>query len=155
SITNAATGIIQSLSGNTTISNTTITDPTGSVYALNLTVGSGTIKGWIETDGHLGTLTQADLVNSFVTLTDGSHVTTVSGAQFANLFGTDLTATANGLFFNFGGAHGGFGTPYYAFEDTTGSVSAHPSTISLNIPGDPASPMWTSPISGNVEIAQL
>ena len=88
-----------------------------------------------------------------MTLTDGSHTATVTGAQAFSLFGSDLTSTTNGLFFNFGGTGGGFGTQEFAFEDTSGSISLHPSTISLNIPGDPSSPIWTAQ-SGNVEIGQ-
>jgi hypothetical protein len=113
--------------------------PASITYDLNISVGTGTIKGWIQTDAHLGVLSQADITNADVTLTDGSRAFTVAGAQSFSVFGSDLTATPNGLSFNFGGTDGGFGTPTFAFEDASGVISAHPSTISLNIPGDPSS----------------
>ena len=123
------------------------------IFNVNLTVGTGTVTGWIQTDGRLGTLSKADITNSSVVLTDGSHTTTITGAQPFNVSGTDLTETANGIFFNFAGQNGTVGTSTLGFEDTTGGISGHPSTISLNIPGDPSSPMWAAE-SGNVEIAQ-
>jgi hypothetical protein len=143
------------ISGNAQVGQilTAAVHPTSITYDLNLTVGTGTIRGWIQTDGHVGALSQADITNADVILTDGTQSYTVTGAQPFNSFGSDLTATTNGLFFNFGGSGGGFGTPTFAFEDTSGSISAHPSTISLNIPGDPLSPMWTAPLSGDVQIA--
>ena len=123
------------------------------MYNVSLAVGSGTITGSIQTDGHLGVLSAADITNANLILTDGSHTINIIGAQSFRSFGSDLTATTSALDFNFGGTGGGFGTPYVAFEDSSGLISLHPSTISLNIPGDPSSPMWTAPLSGNAQIA--
>ncbi|WP_439400287.1 calcium-binding protein (plasmid) [Bradyrhizobium sp. PMVTL-01] len=125
-------------------------------YDVDLSVGTGTVEGSIQTDGTLGVLSQADITNANLTLTNGSYTWTITGAQSFSLFGTDLSATTSGLFFNFDGSGGGFVWQQLGFEDTSGLVSSHPSTISFNLQsvGDPFSPIWV-PYTGNVEIAHV
>ncbi|WP_296711718.1 hypothetical protein [Rhodoblastus sp.] len=125
-------------------------------YDVNLSVGTGTVEGSIQTDGALGVLSQTDITNADLTLTNGSYTWTITGTEPFSLFGTDLSATISGLLFNFGGSGGGFVWQELGFEDTSGSVSGHPSTISFNLQtvGDPSSPIWV-PHTGNVEIAQV
>ncbi|OSI76951.1 hypothetical protein BSZ21_03425 [Bradyrhizobium canariense] len=129
---------------------------TMTTYDVDLSVGTGTVEGSIQTDGALGVLSQADIANANLTLTNGSYTWTITGTESFSLFGTDLSATNSGLFFNFDGSGGGFVWQELGFEDTSGLVSSHPSTISFNLQsvGDPSSPIW-APYTGNVEIAQV
>jgi hypothetical protein len=129
-----------------------------STYYLNLALGTATAVGSITTDGTIGALNGGNIVDYDLTLTNGafSAVLDISDGTISN--GTSLTATATGLFFNFGSNTGSYfvfgGNPGLGFEDASGSLSGHPSTISLNLNavGDPNSPIWTA-FSGNVEIA--
>jgi len=72
------------------------------VYDINLTVGSGSITGTLETDSSLGVLSTGDILAWDFTLNDGLHLGGLeSGTQ--DLFGTAnlLTASPTELFFDF------------------------------------------------------
>ena len=124
------------------------------IYDVNLAVGTGSVTGFIQTDGKVGVLSAADLTKWNLLLTDGSHTQTLQPINGVSVNQSSLTATTAGLFFDFGSTTGGtllFATNL-GFQDAFGFVDAHPSTISFNLAGDPASPMWAAQI-GNVEIA--
>jgi hypothetical protein len=86
-------------------------------YNVDLTVGSGSIVGTIETNGTTsGSLTTGDFVAWDLTLNGvGASYTIKSsdGDAFNGVTGADVTATAKDLFFNFTGSDGG----YLLFQD--------------------------------------
>ena len=125
-------------------------------YNIDLTIGAGTATGFVQTDGNIGTLSTGDIASYDLVLTDGASVFEFQTSAGLQITGSALTATVTGLFFDFGGSNGAhfvFGS-YLGFEDAIGSLSAHPSTISLNIFFDPNSPIWDSR-SGIVQIAAV
>ena len=129
------------------------------IYDVNLTVGTGTVTGYIQTDGTIGVLPVGDITDWNLVLINGSFTYTLQQADGVTGQG-GLTATTTGLFFDFDPPNGGallFGAnPGLGFEDASAAVSGVPSSISFNLSGvgDPASPMW-APQSGNVEIAHV
>jgi hypothetical protein len=79
-------------------------------YTVDIVDVGGSVTGTIQTDA-LGVLNQANITDWNLVLTDGASIGNLlgplsgglSGANGPiNLFGTDLTATTSGLFFNFG-----------------------------------------------------
>ena len=112
------------------------------IYDINRTVGAGTVIGTITTDGTIGTLATADIVDWNLTLTNGfgttldltgpSVVTPIEGVE---VMGSDLTASATSLSFNFNASDGGFfliqqgglfnGGTYYC-DGATGQANCTP-----------------------------
>jgi hypothetical protein len=82
-------------------------------YAVDETVGIGVVTGSITTNGTIGTLDSADIVNWNLVLNDGTNPTfDLEGPASGNnslifMDGSDLTATATQLLFAFGAADGG------------------------------------------------
>lgn len=84
------------------------------VYQVNRTVGAGTVVGFIETDGTIGTLASANITDWSLTLTApnllGGPIVTIekslSGQTFVS--GPGTTATATDLSFDFGTPRGWF-----------------------------------------------
>lgn len=76
------------------------------VYSIN--VGDSTLGaiGFIETDGTIGTIGSANIVDWGFALADNGVNFTLTGPSNSGLAvqGSDLTATASGLFFNFSGS---------------------------------------------------
>jgi len=142
---NGKTDIVSTIPGGVVVQENT-TGLTTETYDVNLTVGTGTVNGWIQTDGHLGVLSLANILDSSLTLTDGSQTEAVGGRP-PYFFGTDLTATTTGLFFNFGGSGGElqYGN-VLSFEDASGPF--FPSTITGSL-----SSSMLQPENGNVQIA--
>jgi hypothetical protein len=77
------------------------------VYDVNLNFASGSIVGTIETDGTVGNLNNNNLVAYSLNLSDRYNTSIISGsaptessATFEGIY--FATATASGLFFNFG-----------------------------------------------------
>jgi hypothetical protein len=72
-------------------------------------VGAGAVNGFIRTDGTLGVLQDTNILDFNLTLTIGSiytdHLTptNLDPLTFPFISGTALTATSEGLFFNFAG----------------------------------------------------
>ena len=79
-------------------------------YQVNQTIGTGGVVGTITTDGALGVLVSANITDWDLMLT-GLNASTLnlktSNSQVV-VFGTDLTATATNLFFDFGAASTGY-----------------------------------------------
>jgi hypothetical protein len=72
-------------------------------YNINETVGSASAVGTIETDGTTGTLSQSDILDFTMTVSDGTTSDSFDYAGGNLLFvGDDVTATSSGLFFDFG-----------------------------------------------------
>jgi len=78
-------------------------------YTVDETVGGGSVTGFITTDGTIGTLGTSDIVNWNLVLNDGTNPTfDLNGTNSQEqVIGSDLTATATQLLFNFGGTDGG------------------------------------------------
>jgi hypothetical protein len=73
------------------------------VYNVNIVSGSNSVVGQITTDGSLGTVIAADIVDFSLTITNTSGSAVLSPGTLANfqVGGSDLTATSSGLFYNF------------------------------------------------------
>jgi len=77
------------------------------VYNVNRTIGAGTVTGFIETNGTLGTLDSMDITNWMLTLTapnltGGSpDVIDFASDLQTTIFGTATTATATQILFDF------------------------------------------------------
>jgi hypothetical protein len=75
-------------------------------YTVDIVDAGGSVTGTIQTDA-LGMLSQVNITDWNLVLTDGASTGNLLGPlsgnnSFTNLFGSDLTGTASGLFFNFG-----------------------------------------------------
>jgi hypothetical protein len=96
-------------------------------YSVNRTVGIGSVTGSIQTDGTLGVLTAASITDWDLHLTDGTNTFELTGPLSGNdsvvfIQGTDVSATATQLLYNFSAADAGLflfqqglfsGTHYY------------------------------------------
>jgi hypothetical protein len=101
-------------------------DETGLASPSCPSCGTGSIIGTITTDGTIGTLATSDITDWNLTVSyDGSSFTLTgpnypTGNSTVYVVGSDLTATATQLLFNFGGADGG----YLFFQSPTEGVNA-------------------------------
>jgi hypothetical protein len=86
-------------------------------YAVHGSVGPGSVTGSITTDGNIGTLGTGDIVGWNLNINDGTDGTfdLLTANSQEGVSGSDLTATATQLLFNFNGTDGGF----LAFEATS------------------------------------
>jgi len=73
-------------------------------YNVNLTLGSWTVTGDIQTDA-TGTLSAGDITGFSLQLSNGVNSYTLSSIS---ALGSDLSADANGLFYNFGSSANGY-----------------------------------------------
>jgi len=132
-------------------------------YSVNRTVGIGTVTGFIETDGTLGVLSAANMVDWSISLVVGSDHYDLFGPLSGNnstayVQGVDLTANPTQILFNFDGNLGFFllqygvgihdGFHYYCDANYNG----------ICLPGETDSPEYflngqTVPRSGDVVIA--
>src|SRR4029077_5290010 len=82
------------------------------LYNVNDAVGAGSVTGTIQTDGDIGALTTADIINWNLHLNDGTNTFDLVGPPSASdattVVGTSFTATASGLFFDFSSSTGSF-----------------------------------------------
>jgi len=78
-------------------------------YLVNEAVGAGSVTGFITTDGTLGTLGTANIVNWDLNLNNGSGGTfeLLSSNSQKLINGADLTATASQLLYNYSNGDGG------------------------------------------------
>src|SRR4051794_4898033 len=76
-------------------------------YNMSITSGSAGVTGFIETDGTLGVLSAANITDWNLLLNNGVSSINIGPLSDGNphviIYGPDLTATTNGLFFNFSG----------------------------------------------------
>jgi len=78
-------------------------------YSVDRTIGTGTITGFIETDGSLGVLGAGNFVDWSLLLNVGTDTYTLYGPSSGNnssvyVQGSDVTATATQVLFNFNGS---------------------------------------------------
>jgi hypothetical protein len=76
-------------------------------YYVNQTIGAGSVTGYIETDGTIGVLGPANIDGWNLLLNDGTTTWTLPQGTFFPFTGSDLSATATQLLFNFSGTDGG------------------------------------------------
>ncbi len=76
-------------------------------YRVNQTIGAGSVTGVISTDGTIGILGQANITGYNLLLNDGVNTFDLSCCNFFPFGGSDLSATATQLLFNFSGTDGG------------------------------------------------
>jgi len=81
-------------------------------YSVSQSIGAaGSVTGFITTDGSTGTLGTSDIVDWNLVLNDGTNPTfTLTGSSNSQeeVIGSDLTATATQLLFNYSGSDGGW-----------------------------------------------
>lgn len=81
-------------------------------YNINRTIGVGSVTGFIETDGTLGGLTSANLVDWSLVLNDGTNTFNLYGPLSGNnsvvyTLGSDVSASTTQLLSNFSGTDNG------------------------------------------------
>lgn len=81
-------------------------------YTVNRTIGVGSVTGFIQTDGTIGGLSSADVTDWSLTLFDGTSTYILNGPLSGNnsvvyTQGSDVSASATQLLFNFSGADNG------------------------------------------------
>jgi hypothetical protein len=84
------------------------------IYNINRTIGSGSVLGFLETDGTFGTLSSANLLNWRLTLSspsldpDSPQIIEKSNLNIFSpaIYGGGVTASATDLYFNFGATDG-------------------------------------------------
>lgn len=79
-------------------------------YNVDQTIGLGSVIGKIETDGRLGVLAAGDIIGWNLELNGvGASINLTNSNSAVDFFsGSDLTATAQHLYFNFAGSAGYF-----------------------------------------------
>jgi len=83
------------------------------IYDVDQTVGVGEVTGFVETDGTIGVLGASNILNWNLLLNDGTNTIDLlgplSGSNSAlGVAGSDLSATATQLLFNFSGSDNGW-----------------------------------------------
>jgi hypothetical protein len=76
------------------------------IYDVNRTIGLGSVVGFVETDGTLGTLATSNILNWNLLLNDGSTSFTLNGQANSQVlvFGTGYSASLVELNFDFAGS---------------------------------------------------
>ena len=100
-------------------------------YAVNQTIGGGSVTGTITTDGATGVLSAADITAWTLDLNGvGASFSIDNTNSFIDLVGGDVTATASDLFFDYSGGDDGFllfqqvlfsGAHYYCDATSSGT----------------------------------
>jgi hypothetical protein len=83
------------------------------IYNVDQTIGVGEVTGFVETDGTIGVLGASNILNWNLLLNDGTNTIDLlgplSGSNSAlGVAGSDLSATATQLLFNFSGSDDGW-----------------------------------------------
>ena len=82
-------------------------------YNVDQAIGAGSVKGTIQTNGATGALDSADITGWNLELNGvGASFNLTTANSVVLVVGSDVTATATDLFFNFGGTSG-----YLLFQD--------------------------------------
>ncbi|HYW44871.1 MAG TPA: PEP-CTERM sorting domain-containing protein [Bryobacteraceae bacterium] len=137
------------------------------IYDVNQTVGAGRVTGFIETDGTVGVLGASKILDWNLLLNDGTTtfdlLGPLSGSNSAlGLVGSDLSATATLLLFNFSGSDSGYvlfqsphlftGSDFWCLASSNGGCSSEPIGETINVSPDPN--QFTS-VSGTVVVASV
>jgi len=156
----------------------TVLRATDITYTLDMAVGPGSVMGTITTDGTIGTLSAADILDWNLILNDGTDPSvTLSGPLSGNnsdylLIGTDLTANATQLLYNFSGTEVtsillfetsalGLSGPFLCYNNSSGTYACTGitglSSVSLDTIGGGAHTVFTAStgddVIGNVAAA--
>jgi hypothetical protein len=112
-------------------------------YNVNFTVGSGSVHGFIETNGAVGTLSVGDIVSWNLLLNDGVSTFDLMGTSNSavGVVGTSLSATTTDLSFNFSNSTEdyvlfqnpslGSGINFLCFEGVNNNCSGNSSSLNL------------------------
>ncbi len=107
-------------------------------YAVNRTVGAGSVVGTITTDGTLGVLGAGNILGFDLVLSGPGATYNLVGPSNVYVSGADLTATAHDLSFDFSGVDGGLfllqngpedGHTYYCDAASSGDCLAGESDV--------------------------
>lgn len=165
----------------TAIGAPTILSASDITYTVSEAVGPGSVTGFITTDGIIGTLATADILDWSLILNDGTNPTfTLEGPLSGNNshvadFGSDLTASATQLLYNFSGTDDGplqfqspdigSGGPFLCYTDIPNAANPNqycalnePVGIQLNVLTsfiDPPPSLVNVEKSGNEAIAAV
>jgi hypothetical protein len=71
------------------------------LYNVDLVSGTNSVVGEITTDGHSGTLAAKDIVSFSLQINSAGQTADLSPGDTVLVNGSNFTATASGLFFNF------------------------------------------------------
>jgi hypothetical protein len=77
------------------------------LYNVDLVSGTNSVVGEITTDGHSGTLAAKDIVSFSLQINSAGQTADLSPGDTVLVNGSNFTATASGLFFNFSSNSGG------------------------------------------------
>jgi PEP-CTERM motif len=129
------------------------------VYNLDLVASNGiSAIGTITTDSASGVLQTSDITSWNIVVGNSSHTDLVTGERML-IYGSAVTATSQGLFFNFAAPYANYfifqnvnNSAYLCFNDTGGSCSGNPSAVGLN---NGFSSFGSIPESGVTEIATV
>ena len=122
------------------------------IFNVNQTIGAGGVTGTITTDGTLGALASANLVDWALTLNDGAttFLLTSANSEVGFILGKALSETASQLLFDT--ANGGIvlfqnptlgsGHNFWCLDNPFGDCASRPGTESLRINGPTQSAGW-------------
>ncbi len=130
-------------------------------YYVNLTIGVGSVTGDIVTDGKIGVLAQADILDWNLVLNDGSASFTLLGplsgsnSSILQFPASDFSATATHLLFDFSGTDGGgvtFADASHDYEfcltaDTPTCADQTASAEEITFVSPPPSPSTTTQVT--------
>ena len=124
----------------------------GVIFDVDQTVGAGGVTGTITTDGTLGALVSANLVDWNLTLNDGTttFLLTAANSEVAFILGAALSETTSRLLFDtasggivlFQNPSIGSGQNFWCLDNPSGSCNSLPGTESLRINGAAQSSPW-------------
>jgi hypothetical protein len=116
-------------------------------YNIDFTVGSGSVSGFIETNGATGVLSFGDIENWNLLLNDGTGTfdllgpASIGANSALDLQGSSFTATSTALLFDFSNSDGSFvlfqnptigsGQNFLCFEGSVGDCSGNPNSLNL------------------------
>ena len=108
-------------------------------YDVGLTVGTGSVNGYIETDGTIGAISDGNIVDYNLILNNGSTTFDLTGPlsgdnSAVDINQSDLTATATQLLFNFGASDGGFFLIQYPFQGSKDTFVCFESDAAVQAP---------------------
>lgn len=122
------------------------------IFNVNQSIGAGGVTGTITTDGTLGALATANLVDWALTLNDGAttFLLTSANSEVGFILGKALSETASQLLFDT--ANGGIvlfqnptigsGQNFWCLDNPTGACASHPGTESFRINGATQTAAW-------------
>jgi hypothetical protein len=122
------------------------------IFNVNQTIGAGGVTGTITTDGTLGALASANLVDWALTLNDGAttFLLTSANSEVGFILGSALSETASQLLFDT--ANGGIvlfqnptlgsGKNFWCLDNPSGDCASRPGTESLRVNGPTQSAAW-------------